>query len=333
MRQTERPNSTIPDASFTMLQSRPPVLATQLVYDQNTREPAGSSAPYNGGKLQHSRIPEDGALNMLSATIPQEKRLRHSAPYRSKIIKAGALIADTKSLLSHWDVNASVTENITRIQRENVFGKASRARVQDILAIFRKRYLAEGAVTRALVTLVRGKFPSAALTQVFYFHSARADQLLHDAVTEILLPMHARGLLDVNAKDFERSLAKWAAEGKTSGQWAEPTITRIVRGLLSTLRDFGILQGAVNKKIAPPYLPVEAFAYVVFYFKQRQPSGVKLIELPDWKLFFLHREGVERLLFEAHQRGLLEYHVAGSVTRLTFPAATLEEYAHVLAQG
>jgi hypothetical protein len=29
---------------------------------------------------------------------------------------------------------------------------------------------------------------------------------------------------------------------------------------------------------------------------------------------------------------LLEYHVAGSVTRLTFPAETLEEYADVLTQ-
>jgi hypothetical protein len=93
-----------------------------------------------------------------------------------------------------------------------------------------------------------------------------------------------------------------------------------------------MLQGAVNKKIAPTYFPIESFAYVVFYLKQHQPSGVKLLDLPDWKLFFLRGEGVERLLFEAHQRNLLEYHVAGSVTRLTFPANTLEGYANVLAE-
>jgi hypothetical protein len=57
-----------------------------------------------------------------------------------------------------------------------------------------------------------------------------------------------------------------------------------------------------------------------------------LIELPDWTLFFLQRDGVERFLFEAHQRDLLEYHVAGSVSRLTFPAETLEEYANVLVK-
>jgi Putative inner membrane protein (DUF1819) len=260
------------------------------------------------------------------------KRLRSSALYSSRIIKAGALIGDTKTLLSHWDVDASVNENIRRVQRENVFGKASRSRIEDILPIFRKRYLIDESVTKALVTLVRKKFPSAALNRLLYFHAARADQLLHDAATKILLPLHARGLVDISVQDFERSLAKWVDEGKTTGHWSEPTITRIAQGLLSALRDFGVLQGAVNKKIAPAYIPIESFAYIVFYLKRHQPSGAKLIELPDWKLFFLSREGVERFLFEAHQRHLLEYHVAGSVTRLTFPTEALEEYANVLAQ-
>jgi hypothetical protein len=144
--------------------------------------------------------------------------------------------------------------------------------------------------------------------------------------------MHQHGLVDINTQQFQRSLNEWVEEGKTTGHWSDYTVTRISRGLLSTLRDFGVLQGASNKKIAPAFLPTEAFAYIVFYLKQHQPSGAKLLELPDWKLFFLTREGVERFLFEAHQRELLEYHVAGSVTRLTFPANILEEYANVLAK-
>src|SRR5271166_5403492 len=45
------------------------------------------------------------------------------------------------------------------MQRDNVFGKASRSRVEDILAIFRQRYLTEESVTRALVTLLPREFP------------------------------------------------------------------------------------------------------------------------------------------------------------------------------
>jgi hypothetical protein len=33
-----------------------------------------------------------------------------------------------QTLLSHWDVDASVRENIGRAQRDNFFGKASRSR-------------------------------------------------------------------------------------------------------------------------------------------------------------------------------------------------------------
>lgn len=58
-------------------------------------------------------------------TTPRKPRQTSTpARYSSRIIKAGALIGDTKTLLSHWDIAASVAENIDRVQRENVFGKA-----------------------------------------------------------------------------------------------------------------------------------------------------------------------------------------------------------------
>jgi hypothetical protein len=255
-----------------------------------------------------------------------------SPQYSSKIIKAGALLADSKTLLAHWDASATVEENIERFKRENLFGKASRSRVADILAIFRQRYLADESILEALVILTRGKFSTSALERLLYFHSACADRLLRDAVVEILLPMYSKGLVDINIQEFQRTLGKWAEQGRTIGKWSDSTVVRISQGLLASLRDFGVLQGSVNKSIAPAFLSIEAFAYIAFYLKQYQPSGVKVLELPEWKLFFLTRDGVERFLFEAHQRELLEYHVAGSVTRLTFPVDTLGEYANVLAQ-
>jgi Putative inner membrane protein (DUF1819) len=74
----------------------------------------------------------------------------NSAIYSSKIIKAGALLADTKTLLAHWNSAVPVQVNLDRLRRENVFGKASRSRVEDILTIFRQRFLSEESVTKAL---------------------------------------------------------------------------------------------------------------------------------------------------------------------------------------
>ena len=255
-----------------------------------------------------------------------------SRPYSSKIIKAGALLPDTKTLLSHWDPGLSVSENLQRVRSQNLLGKTSRSRAEDILAIFRQRYLAEDTVARALAHLVRNQCNGNTIERILYFHAVRADSLLHDVVIELLVPQWSRGAMDIDVREIQLALRKWVEEGRTSGVWEEYTISRVTRGVLSTLRDFGVLQGAVNKRIAPAYLSIQAFAYIAFYLKQHQPSGIKLLDLADWKLFFLPREGVERFLLEAHQHGLLEYHVAGSVTRLTFPASTLEEYADVLAQ-
>jgi hypothetical protein len=75
--------------------------------------------------------------------INEKKEQSRRPRYTSKIIKAGALLADTKTLLSHWDMRASIRENLDCLHRENVFAKASRSRVKNILAIFRQRYLKE----------------------------------------------------------------------------------------------------------------------------------------------------------------------------------------------
>jgi Putative inner membrane protein (DUF1819) len=273
-------------------------------------------------------------VNIAVKKVTKKKGASASAPppYTSKIIKASALLDDTKTLLSHWEVDATVPENLDRINRENVFAKASRSRVKDILAVFRQRYLVEPDVVKALVILVKNRFPAASLDRVLYLHAARADALLHDAVTEILLPMQAQGITDITLMAVQKVLAKWVEKGLTTTAWSENTTERVAQGLLSTLRDFGVLQGAIKKRIAPAYMPVTAFAYIAFYLKQHQPSGAKLLEHPDWKLFFLNRELVERFFFEGNQHNLLEYQAAGTVTRLTFPATTLEEYANVLAQ-
>jgi hypothetical protein len=105
-------------------------------------------------------------------TLKDALRRADPPPYSSRIIKAGALLPDTKTLFSYWDAAATVQENLDRIRRENVFGKASRSRVEDILAVFRQRYLADEEILRALVVLVQERLPAASLDRILYFHAA-----------------------------------------------------------------------------------------------------------------------------------------------------------------
>lgn len=250
--------------------------------------------------------------------------------YSSKIIKAGALLSDTKILLANWKNDLSVAENLDRFRKENVFGKASRSRIEDILPLFRQRYLDERHTINALLTLVNARLSAETLNPILYYYSVQADPLLHDIVVDVLWPLHQSGRSEIHVNEIQQVLNVWVSEGKTVGIWNDTTTLRVAQGVLSTLRDFGILEGGSRKRLAPLFLPVEAFSYIAFCLKQNQPSGDKLIDDPEWRLLFLPRSAIERFLMEAHQKRLLEYHAAGSVIRIAFPAETIEEYANVI---
>lgn len=81
--------------------------------------------------------------------------------YTSRLIKASALLQDTKALLHFWDPTLSVARNLQRVRDENLLASPSRSRLDDILAIFRRRYLRDEAAGSALAILVKEKLPAA----------------------------------------------------------------------------------------------------------------------------------------------------------------------------
>ncbi|MBN1236636.1 MAG: DUF1819 family protein [Methanotrichaceae archaeon] len=254
------------------------------------------------------------------------------AIYSSKILKAGSILTETKILLADWDNSVSVNQDLDRFRQNNILGKASRSRVEDILKVFKQRYLVEEHVTKALVSLVKARCPADSLNQILYFHAARSDPLIHDFVIEVLWPRYQKGRQDIIVRDAEDWIREKISKGVMTSPWSKNTIMRSAGGLMSTLRDFGILQGLNNKSLIPAYLPVDAFSYIAFYLSKLQPSGKRLLESKEWQLFFLGTDAVERLFMEAHQQHFLDYNAAGSVIRIVFPSESIEEYVHVILE-
>jgi hypothetical protein len=100
--------------------------------------------------------------------------------------------------------------------------------------------------------------------------------------------------------------------------------------MLATLRDFGLLEGASKKRIAPVYLPIESFAYNAFALHEEGVSGPQLVQHRDWQLFLLSPPVVERMFLEADRSGLLRFQVAGKIMRIDFPATSFGEMADVV---
>jgi hypothetical protein len=122
-------------------------------------------------------------------------------------------------------------------------------------------------------------------------------------------------------------------EGLTVGTWcAADNASYRSRPFCDPAQKFALLEGAVHKRLTHPYLPPEAFAYIALYFRRSGTSGRTLVDGPEWRLFFLGPDAVERLFVESQQRGLLHYQAAGTVVRIDFPTRSLEEFAHALVE-
>lgn len=252
--------------------------------------------------------------------------------YTSRIIKATALITDTKNLLLHWRPSQSVEDNLARIKQENLLGKSARSRVDDILRIFRRRYLRDQGVISALHEFVEANLESQALNRILYYHAAHADKLLYDVVAKFLVDFRVKGRLEITTEDFDAQVTAWNEAELMTSVWSEKTIRTVAKNISATLRDFGILEGAHNKRIATPYLPISTFCYIAFMLKRQGLAGHQIVNHPDWSLYLMQTDSIERLFIEAHQQHFLEYHAAGSIIRIEFPASSLEAYANAIVQ-
>jgi hypothetical protein len=252
--------------------------------------------------------------------------------YTTRLQKGGALVREMRLLVQHWEDGPGCAE---RLLRSNVISSPSRSRAWDaITRTFVPRFVSSrpADLWRPLGVLERAGWGAERLLNIHYYAAAAAEPLLWDFVVDVLAERQLLERTEVRTADVLRFL-RHAPENRFVGRrWTASVSTRVARGLLAALRDFGVLAGAAKKRLAPLYLPVESFALLAMIRSLLGHRGKQSLGDPCWRLFFLSESAVERFFIEAQQRKLLEYHAAGSVIRIEFPAETLDEYAHELAQ-
>lgn len=258
---------------------------------------------------------------------------REMFSYSTRLLKGGALVREMRLLLRLWD---GTTSTERRIVEENLLSLPSRKRTKDaIQRSFVPRLVQSRPrdLWRTVAVLERAGWSREQLLPIHYYATACAEPVLWDFVVEMLAPAYCRGQLDVSANDAERFLERAPKERFPAGRWSEYATRRMAQGILSALRDFGVLAGAAKKRIAPIYLPTESFAVISAIRWHLGVRGEAALAEPAWQLFYLSEEAVERFFIEADQKKLLVYQAAGSVIRIDYPAASLEDYARSLAQG
>ena len=252
--------------------------------------------------------------------------------YTTQVVNGGALLAETRLLLSLWDQSLDIDENLRMVQMNNMLGKASRDRVERIIAAFRRRYASDPDLLNGLIVLAKAEYHRTFSTGC-YASVLQDDPLLMDVAVHVLAPAYGAGHTSIDTSDVEGWLSRQCAAGLTAERWSSSTITRVAQGALSTLRDFGLLEGKVTKRFKVVFMPVEACALISFLLYRKLCSGGLVIHDSSWQAFYMDSLDVERVLMEAAGRKLLQYNAAGNVFRIDYPAGNAEEYARVVVEG
>ena len=249
-----------------------------------------------------------------------------SEAFTSRILKGGALLDDVRRLVEVWDPNQSPPNNFDRVLAGNLLGKRSQVRLREVLELVLKpRFIDPGPEVMASLGVLR-QIPNA-FRDACYYETARVDPLIARFAEEMLYTRHLEGRTVISVSEVEGWL------GTLSGptDWSPSVTIRVAQGLLAALRDFGILEGSVRKRLVSPRPTISGFAYSAYREYQAGSSARGLLTNSVWHLWLLEEAQVRDLFSAAEAHGVLSYAQAGSAVRIDWRVGSLEDVARAAA--
>ncbi|MFC1559069.1 BrxA family protein [Gemmatimonadota bacterium] len=260
--------------------------------------------------------------------------------YRSRSInanltKASASLGDVRELLKLWEPEVEdPAKFLLRAFDQNVLGKSSPRRMKDIVRnVMARRYFPNSSRQPAenlRKTIIAG-LPRSVTDRLLYYHAALAEHLLYRMATELFYDLRTRGFDSVPVYEVEAHI-RFLDEVGEKETYSDSVRKRLCQHTLAALRDFTILEGKNNKRIAPVHIPVEVTGYVVFSLKDENHSSKNITEHQDWRLYLLTATEVERSIIEAAGKGWFSYERAGDIHRFDWHIPSLDDYVNAITQ-
>jgi hypothetical protein len=243
------------------------------------------------------------------------------------IIK-GSRIEETYAAFRGWNLDSPKQANLQRLRDENSIGAASANWLRDLVFVISRRFDTDGR-DRPLVELAQAGLDRETWDPLLLWHITRDEFLVRDFLVSWLFPHYIEGAYRLDGAEVEAYLGSLATRDgiEWSGAWTASTTSRVASGLLRIAADFGLIKGSVAKHFASYHLPEPSFLYVLHAIADTETSVNRIIASPDWRMYLLASDDVERQIVHLHQFRKLHYEVAGSLAQLTLPCRSAAEFA------
>lgn len=247
--------------------------------------------------------------------------IRDTGPYSARNGSKGALLREAALLFGALSRDVPKAE----LRRLALSGKllsqrsySNRRRIVDTLS---QRYLSYAApwMLDAFTTANEVGPRSVEFVSLLYLHYALRDRLTFDFVTTVLWQQKQAGKLLVQR---EALLSVMESESDTQPhitRWSESSRKKLAGSILTALRDFGLLQGTQQKRLASPSLPLSTAEHLLRLLYVEGKRGREVLQDTAWRLFMLAEADVVHMLSRLAQERRIGFERAGTTVVLLFP--------------
>jgi hypothetical protein len=258
------------------------------------------------------------------------------APYTTQLGAGLGLIAETVRLLDLWEIGMT-GQRLLRVALESgAFATISARRLRNIvIEAFAPRYLVDDARPARILKILLGRVPQLDLRQMLLLYTCRANPILADFICEVYWQRYGAGAQAVT-KDEARGFTRRAVgRGRTTTRWAESTIIRVSTYLLGICADYGLLgtMRADARPIIPFRITPVTTSVLAHELHFRGLGDGTVVHHSDWGLFGLEPADVLQELKRLALRGEIIVQSASAIIQIGWKYKSMEELAHVLADG
>jgi hypothetical protein len=125
----------------------------------------------------------------------------------------------------------------------------------------------------------------AELQAALLLHTARQDTLFYDIIQQVVVPRWFAGERELIRADVQRFLDEVQLTHPEVTGWSHSTREKLSGNVLSTLRDFGLLQGTATKQMVEPLVPSALVQHLLHLLQAEGISPEQVAQHADWGLW------------------------------------------------
>jgi len=250
--------------------------------------------------------------------------------YKSSNSSKGSLLNESKILFSYLSKNNFTIESARdAVIKENILSKRTFQTRKRCWQLLQYRYFPlkyPSTHLNPIISIYKKNVSEMLKKGLLYYHYSTSDLFAFEVTIKVIYNLAHKGFVNISSRIVDEFLDSIAESHPEVNTWSHSTRQSLNKHYLSSLRDFGILEGKVRKKIHRPRVEQTLFLYIASVLKDCGKSSRDILASDDFKLFLLTPAEVVNRFAEASQNNKIIFKKSGKIVSIEFPWETVHEY-------